>query len=182
MAEYSNKRPVRNSLKTLLFISAFSPVLLTLAYVQHDLRGMNAFVIYLVLAGVFGTAIPILIMMVVVKSSELIAFSAKKVESNDFMLFGFVASYFIPIINHGVNIDITRSVLIALFFFLLFWYINNIPAHPVLRLLKYRFYKVESDTGMVYTLISKKEITDPKNIRQVKKISNWMLIEVGNVK
>jgi hypothetical protein len=149
--------------------------------VQYDLNGANAFFIYLIIAGVLGTAIPILIMMSVIKSSELIAFSAKKVESNDFMLFGFVASYFIPIINHGVNLNITRSILVALFFFLLFWYINNIPAHPVLRLLKYRFYKVESATGMVYTLISRKEINDPKNIRQVKKISNWMLIEVNNV-
>lgn len=136
----------------------------------------------LLVFGLCGTAIPILIMMSAIKSSESIAFSAKKVESNDFMLFAFVISYFIPIINLGVNMGLTQSILATLFFVLLFWYIHNIPAHPILRLLKYRFYKVESSSGMVYTLISKNEIMDPKNIKQVKKISNWMLVEVANVK
>ncbi|SET67701.1 hypothetical protein SAMN05216412_11253 [Nitrosospira multiformis] len=173
---------MRNYLKTLLFFSAFSPVLFTLAYVQYDLHGFRAAVIYLLVTGALGTAIPIWILMLIIKSSELISFNAKKVESNDFMLFVFVAGYFMPIINHGVNLDFTKSAFMALIFFSLFWFINNIPAHPVLRLIKYRFYKVESSTGMVYTLISKKEITDPKNIRYVKKISNWMLIEVSNAK
>lgn len=148
---------------------------------QYDLYGFKATVIYLIVVGALGTAVPILIMMSVVKSSESISFSAKKVESTDFMLFVFVAAYFMPIISHGINLDMTKSILIALFFFSMFWLINNIPAHPVLTLLKYRFYKVESSSGMVYTLISKKDITDPKNIRQVKKISNWMLIEVNHV-
>ncbi|WON74174.1 hypothetical protein [Nitrosospira sp. Is2] len=172
---------MRNSLKTLLFISAFSPMLLTLALVQYDLHGFRDVVIQLIFAGLFGTAIPIVIMMSVVKSSELMAFTAKKVESNDFMLFGFVVSYFIPIINHGINFSLTTTLFVALFVFLLFWYINSIPAHPLLRVLKYRFYKVESSNGMVYTLISKKEIIDPKSIKLVKKISSSMLIEVNNV-
>ena len=38
-------------------------------------------------------------------------------------------------------------------------------------------YKIESDNGVVYTLISKRNIRDPKTITEVKLISNNMIME-----
>lgn len=149
---------------------------------QYELHGFEKLVIYLIVIGAIGIAVPILILTSVINTSESIPFTAKKLESNDYLLFVFVSGYFMPIINFGVNLDIVKGILIALFFFLIFWVMTNIPAHPVLRLLfRYKFYKVESSSGVVYTLISKKELKDPQNIRQVKKISDWMLIEVNHV-
>jgi hypothetical protein len=57
------------------------------------------------------------------------------------------------------------------------WVVSNIPSHPVLYLAKFRFYKIESESGMVYTLITRREIRSPKNITVVKQISNSMLME-----
>jgi len=168
---------MRNWLKTLLFLSAFSPVLFTLAYVRYDLYGLQTEVIQLIVIGFLGTTIPILIILLVSKSSELILFEAKKVESNDFMFLGFVGSYLIPIIARASDLDMTKTIIITSTIILILWYISSIPSHPLLNLIKFKFYKIESSNGVVYTLISRREIRDPKHIKHVKRISNSMLMD-----
>lgn len=45
-------------------------------------------------------------------------------------------------------------------------------------MLNYRFYKAESVNGVVYTLITQRDLLDPKEVKSVKKISNSMLVEI----
>lgn len=168
---------MRNCLKTLLFISAFSPVLLTLAYVRYDLHGWQQDVAQLLIIGGIGSTIPYLIIKLLYRTSESIAFEANKVESNDFMLLMFVGSYFVPIIAHASELPFNMIVILTLALVLILWLVSSLPSHPLLRILKFRFYKLESSSGVVYTLISKREIMDPKNIKYVKKISDSMLME-----
>jgi len=168
---------MRDWLRTLLFLSAFSPVLLTLAYVRYDMHGFGTEVIQLLVIGILGTIIPLLIMRMVVTSSESLAFEAKKVESNDFALVMFVVSYFVPILVRASNFDWINTMIFTAVIILILWFISSIPAHPLLRFTKFRFYKIESCSGMVYTLISKREIRDPREIKFVKQISSSMLME-----
>jgi hypothetical protein len=132
----------------------------------------------LLIAGFFGVLLPILILALVDQSSEKIIFKANKVEANDFMLLAFVGSYLFPIIAKASALTMTVTVVLTLCMVAILWSVGSIPAHPILRLLRFRFYKVESSTGMVYTLISRREIRDPKNVKCVKQISNSMLMEV----
>ncbi|MFZ1641927.1 MAG: hypothetical protein WAV07_10975 [Candidatus Contendobacter sp.] len=170
--------PMRDWLRTVLFLSAFSPVLLTLAYVRYDMHGFQTDVIQFLVIGIIGAILPFLILKMVTTSSESIAFEAKKVEQNDFALLAFVASYFVPIITRASELDMFKTVIITGAIILIIWLSSSIPAHPLLRLfLKFRFYKVESCSGMVYTLISKREIRDPKDIKFVKQVSSSMLME-----
>jgi len=113
----------------------------------------------------------------VAKSSELISFDAKKVESNDFMFLAFVASYFIPIIARASELDMAKTTIITSVICIILWCVSSIPSHPLLHLIRFRFYKVEASSGMVYTLISRRDIRDPKDIKHVKRISNSMLME-----
>lgn len=170
---------MRNWLKTLLFISAFSPVLLTLAYVRYDLYGWGQGVAQLLAIGIIGCAIPILIMKLLSRSSESIAFEAKKIESNDFMLLMFVFSYLSPIIARASDLQFDMIVILTSVLILMLWLTSSLPSHPLLRILRFRFYKVESSTGVVYTLISKRDIRDPKSIKNIKKISETMLVETN---
>lgn len=170
---------MNNWLKTLLFVSAFSPVLLTLAYVRYSLNGFHQDVAQLIIIGVIGTIIPFLIIKLIHKSSETLAFSAKKIESNDFMLFVFVSSYLTPIIAKASDLKFDWVIILTFFMTLIFWFISSVPSHPLLRFSKYRFYKIESSSGVVYTLISKRKIRDPQTVKTVKKISEDMLIEVN---
>ena len=59
-----------------------------------------------------------------------------------------------------------------------FWFTDVSLPSPLMRVMGFRFYKTEASNGMVYTLISNRQIMDPKDVRWVKKISASMLLEV----
>lgn len=168
---------MRNWVKTLLFISAFSPVLLTLAWVKSESEGLSLSVLGLIVLGMVGIGVTVLIVHFITNLGESLAFRAKKIESSDWMLFVFIASYFSPFLASATSFDATQAVIIALGLLIIFWMISSIPSHPTLRLLRFRFYKVELETGMIYTLIARRELGDPRDIRFVKKISSSMLLE-----
>jgi hypothetical protein len=104
-------------------------------------------------------------------------FEAKKIESTDFFLLAFVASYTAPIIMRAVELNFTIISAITFILVIVFWVMTSIPSHPILYLFKYRFYKVESEQGVVYTLLTKRELKNPKQIQLVKTISHSMLME-----
>ena len=161
----------------ILFISAFSPALLTMAYVRYDIHGWRTDIMQLIIIGLLGSFIPIAVINLAKTQGESFHIKAKKIESSDFMLLAFVCSYLLPLITKGADISINAITAILLLAGVLLWLISSLPAHPLLRILKFRFYKLESSTGMVYTLISKRAIRDPREIKAVKKLSETMLME-----
>ncbi|WP_219702871.1 hypothetical protein [Marinomonas lutimaris] len=168
---------MRNWIKTLLFTSAFSPTLLALAFVRFQIQGVDFTVYQLIIISVLGTIIPLLILAKANRSTEVVRFQAKKIESTDFFLLAFVASYIAPIIMRAVELDFTIISTISALIVAVLWFMTAIPSHPLLYLFKFRFYKVESESGVVYTLLTKRELKDPKNIKNVKCISHSMLME-----
>ena len=168
---------MRNWIKTLLFVSAFSPTLLALAFVRYGIHGVDTEVIQLSIISILGTALPLLILTMVTKSTEALKFEAKKIESSDFFLLAFVASYTAPIIMRAVELNLTIISAITSILVIVFWVMTSIPSHPILYLFKYRFYKIESESGVVYTLLTKRELKNPKQVQFVKTISHSMLME-----
>lgn len=170
---------MRNGLKTTLFLSAFSPVLLSLAFVKYLNDGMVAEVWYYAGFGVIGIFTTIFIIAMIKKLGENITFTAKKIESNDALILSVVATYFVPFIAKVSEITMCVTISIVIIGAIILWFTSSILPHPLLRILRFRFYKVESTAGTVYTLITQRELLDPKDIRQVKRISSSMLMETA---
>ncbi len=168
---------MRNWLKSLLFISAFSPALLALAGVRYYSTGLDTVFYQLVIIAILGMILPFLILSLIRKQAETINFKAKKVESADYLLLVFIGSYIAPIIMKVAEINFEVTALIVGILFLVAWIISYIPTHPLLYIAKFRFYKVESDSGMVYMLMARRVIRSPKSIKEVKQISHSMLME-----
>jgi hypothetical protein len=104
-------------------------------------------------------------------------FKAKKVESADYFLLVFIASYLSPIAMKAVEVEFEVTLLLVVVIFFVAWMISNIPSHPVLYLCKYRFYKIESEDGMVYMFLTRRQIKSPKQITSVRKVTSGMLME-----
>lgn len=168
---------MRNWLKSLLFLSAFSPALLALAGVRYYSVGLDTVFYQLTVVSVIGMTLPFFILNLVRKQAEKINFKAKKVESADYLLIVFLASYIAPIIMKVAEINFEITTLIVGVLLVAVWFISYIPTHPLLYIAKFRFYKVESDSGMVYVLMAKRVIRSPQSIKEVKQISNSMLME-----
>ena len=169
---------MRNWLKAILFVSAFSPTLLVVAGVRfYSINTIDTFCIQLIIIALIGTTLPLLIVLCIKQQAEAISFKAKKVESADYFLLVFIASYLSPVAMKAAEIDWGVTLLLVVVIFFVAWVVSNIPSHPVLYLFRYRFYKIESEDGMVYTLITRTQIKSPKHITSVKKITNGMLME-----
>lgn len=166
-------------IRTILFLSAFSPVMFTLAYVRYDMHGWSGEIAQLLIIGLLGSVLPWLILKELAKRSEVIPFRAKKVEPTDFMLIVFLFSYVTPLVGRFAGMDFAHIIVVIGVYALLCWLVQSIPAHPILRLLSVRFYKVESDSGMVYTLISREELRSPAQVNKVHLISTTMLLKVS---
>ncbi len=169
---------MRNWLKTILFISSFSPTLLALALVRYTISGVDTAFFQLVVISMLGTVLPLLILAKTMKSTEAIKFKAKKIESSDFYLLAFIVSYIAPIILKTVELELMIISTITAILVAVLWVMTTIPSHPILYVFKYRFYKIESESGVVYTLLTKRKLKDPKKIKMVKPISHSMLLEI----
>ncbi len=168
---------MRNWLKSILFVSAFSPALLALSGVRYYSVGLDTVFYQLIFVALIGMTLPFLILSLIRKQSETINFKAKKVESADYLLLVFLGSYIAPIIMKVAEINFEITALIVGILFVAVWFISYIPTHPLLYIAKFRFYKVESDSGMVYVLMARRVIRSPQSIKEVKQISNSMLME-----
>ncbi len=168
---------MRNWLKTILFASAFSPTLLALAGVRYYSTGIDPVFYQLVVISLLGITLPFLVLAWIKKESASINIKVKKVESADYLLLVFIGSYIAPIIMKVAEIDFGITSLIVGILFAVTWLISYIPSHPILYIAKFRFYKIESESGMVYTLITKRQIRSPQSIKSVKQISSSMLME-----
>ena len=169
---------MRNWLKTILFVSSFSPTLLVLAGVRYYSIGkLDSLVIQLSIISIIGIVLPFLILALVRKEAQRVNFSAKKVESADYYLLVFLGSYASPVVMKIAEIDFLMAVITIGLIFIVAWFVSNIPSHPILYLFKFRFYKVESSDGMVYTLITRRIIRSPSNVTRVMKLSSAMLME-----
>lgn len=168
---------MRDWLRTVLFVSAFSPALITLAYVRYDIYGWRTDVLQLLVIGLIGSVIPFAIIKMLKSHGESFKIQAKKIESSDFLLLAFVGSYLLPLVLKGAEVSVNAIALILTIAGVVLWLISSLPAHPLLRVMKFKFYKFESSNGVVYTLISRREIQDPRDIGLVKRISLNMLME-----
>lgn len=168
---------MRNSLKTVFFLSSFSPTLLALAVVRYLISGDDFLFYQLISVFLLGVALFCLIFKLVIDQGERISFNAKKVESTDYFLLVFLAAYAAPIVMRMVELNFRIISIVLILLLVTLWVLPYIPSHPLMYLFKYQFYKVESDSGVVYTLISKRNIRDPKTVKQVIAISDSMLME-----
>lgn len=168
---------MNSAVRTLLFLSAFSPVLLSLAAVRFQISGWATDVFQLGFIGAIGSVLPYLIVKGLALKGEVIPLSAKKIEPNDFMLAVFVFSYISPFVVRASGFDFDGVVYAVVAVGAVLWLVQSIPAHPVLRLFKIRFYKVEADSGMVYTLISREELRSIGQLKRVHVISSTMLLK-----
>ena len=171
---------MRNWVKTWLFVSAFSPALVSvgLAHVWAIHR-LDWQAVYYAFSGLLGGLSSIYIIAALRWHGEIFPFVAKKVESNDALMLGVVVSYFIPFLAKANEINPLAVLGLVLAAAVVFWISGAIAPSPTLRILGYRFYKVESDNGIVFTLITQRDIIDPKQIRQVNRLTSSMLLEAN---
>jgi hypothetical protein len=162
-------------LRTLLFASSLAPAVLISALAHWYTAGSTAEVFGWVAASGLTCLLPALAMIEAGRRTAVIPFKAKKIESQDWLLFAFIASYFVPLVTKVGSLEILACIFVIAA--VLLATLEAIPAHPVLHLCRYRFYKVEGENGIVYTMITRRRILKASDIKTVKQLSPQLLLD-----
>lgn len=162
-------------IRTLFFLSAIAPAVVVSAAAQIYKQGGSAEACGWIAAGALACIFPFLVIRAAARQTEMLAFSAKKIDSQDWWLVVFVVSYFIPLITKLEDLQMLAWILVVAA--VLLATLEAVPCHPMLHVLRYRFYKVEGANGMVYTLISRRRLLSPADIKSVRQLSPQLLLE-----
>jgi hypothetical protein len=163
------------TIRTLFFLSAIAPAVVLSAAAQVYKFGGSYETYGWIAAGALACVFPFLVIRAAGVQTEILAFSAKKIESQDWLLVVFVVSYFIPLITKLEDLQVLA--LISAVSAVLLATLEAIPCHPMLHVFRYRFYKVEGANGMVYTLISRRKLLSAADIKSVRQLSPQLLLE-----
>lgn len=161
-------------LRSLLFASSLAPAILVSALAQLSSVGATYQVLGWIAASGLACLLPLLVMVEASRRSAVLSFSAKKIESQDWLIVAFVVSYFVPLITKIGSLEVLGWVLIIAF--ILASTLDAIPVHPVLHLFRYRFYKVEGSNGTVYILITRRNLLSAADVKNVRQLSPQLLM------
>lgn len=166
---------MNNLIRTAFFLSAFAPAVLVSAVLQFIEIGGTTEVLFWISASSIACLLPLFVVTAASRMSEQLPFTAKKVESQDWLLVVFVVSYFLPLVTKVQDLQVFVPIIVVAAALLAT--LDAIPCHPVLHFLHYRFYKVEGANGAVYVLITRRRLLSAADIKHVRQLSPQLLME-----
>ena len=163
-----------NKLQRLIYCaSATTPLLFVLTAVWHLQHGGVIVPACFVGAGIILGGLLYASFGFARKSGEFISFHATEIKPTDGQIFAYIVAYLLPcasIIIKDYSLPITAGLAIIVIFTAIF--INASFPHPLLFLIGYHFYIVNSASGVSdYLLISKR--VSLRNKTQVKSVRRW---------
>ncbi len=163
--------------RVLLALTAISPLSVSLAYLFA--RGQKyAWAIGALFACIaFGWLAQRIIVTAATKL-ETLPVSIVKARSADKEVIGFFVAYALPLILRGQsNPDLGSWLFAALMLFVVLWGTHAMQVNPVLGLLGFHFYEVETKGGITYLMITKRKITNAMSVDLVVQLSEYGILE-----
>jgi hypothetical protein len=160
--------------KLLLVVTSLAPVLGALA-VNSLAREQYAHGVWFLVIGVLLCLLCFLLLRACYSYLPRELLATVKVKSADKEVLAFLLVYLLPFFNVAV-IDFTGNWLtatyVACIILLVVYHSNAVTFNPLLSIAGYRFYEVETDGGMSYIVIGRKELT-----RQANRITGICLVD-----
>jgi hypothetical protein len=165
--------------KVFLVATSLAPISLTLAFL--DVRsghlaqalGWLLFALLLVLSTRF-------ILYLSRKQLEVLPIKLCKAKTSDREVIGFLLAYVLPLaLTSGTTPQVDGwaiGFLVALFG-LVVWGTHAYDFNPLLGLIGYHFFEVETDSGITYVLITKRSIVSVHQVAEVVQLTEYVLLD-----
>ncbi|WP_416739828.1 hypothetical protein ACM1ZW_28485 [Pseudomonas sp. NFX71] len=167
-------RPTR----VVLALTAIAPLSVSLAYVFAT-RDHNWLMAIWALCGcvLLGIISSWIISSASAKFEQL-PIVIKKAKSADKEVVGFFVAYALPLIFKGqADADVGAWLLASLMLVFVLWTTHALQVNPVLGMLGFHFYEVETQEGVTYLLISKRTINNVTSIKKVVQLTEYGILE-----
>jgi hypothetical protein len=165
----------------LLVISALAPVLGAFAINAYS-QGDCPHAVWYAVIGILLVVVCLLCMWgcrYVLPKEPL---KTAKVKSADKEILSFLIVYLLPLLSQNVIAfkgDLFTAVYVGIVVVLCVYHSNAITFNPVLGMVGYHFYEVESGSGMSYLLLSRQVYRRQDNELSVVQISDYVYLDIS---
>ena len=169
--------------KSLYVLTSLAPVLG--AYVVNDLSQGKQFLTALcwLIPALLLVAICWLLMVFASRRLGREELAVTSVRSTDKEVLAYLVAYLLPIISKE-TLDFRTHLATASFVFLILfiavYHGNAFHFNPLLGLVGYHFYEIQSGEGMTYMLITRKTIRQQRMTRQVVELGCYVYLDLGD--
>lgn len=101
------------------------------------------------------------------------------ISPNDGLIVAYIISYIFPFASMIIkDFDMVICVIVAAILVIIIPFVNSAMPNPLLVLLGYHFYQISTENGVSgYLFISKRKLRKAKDIKTVKRIFDFLLID-----
>ncbi len=164
--------------RVLLAFTAIAPVSVSLAYIFFS-HGIS--LLYVCMCLLLCIVLGLYSSWVIHKAAEdfqSLPITIKKAKSADKEVLGFFVAYALPLMFKGdVNPDIGAWAIAGLMLVLVLWTTHALHVNPVLGVIGFHFYEVETQEGVTYLLITKRAINNLKSLKTVVQITEYGILD-----
>lgn len=166
-------------IKVILSITSMAPVLLTYSLVLFLEEKSVRLIIYLIILIFLLIAACYTILYIAGKNLEKIRFQVQTLKTADSNTISFIIAYLFPFVSLNSNIiDGKVLIFVSLLIILTIFRTHGYHVNPLLTFIGYHFYEVTSNEGITYFLLSKNSLRKVSDVKNVKEISEYMLLDV----
>lgn len=166
--------------KLLLTSTAIAPVLITYAWVAYQ-ASENLQAVILLVACIVLIITCILVLRYARKHLERASFSATTVEAADRENMGFLLLYLLPLFTaqfDALNWQVWVPAIAIFAAVVATGYSYHF--NPLLGLMGWHFYKVGTEEGVTYVLITKKQLRRATGAIKVGQLTEYIVLDVGD--
>ncbi|MCH5555732.1 hypothetical protein [Pseudomonas syringae] len=164
--------------RVILALTAIAPVSVSLAYIFFS-HGQN--LIYVAICLLICLGLGFYSRWVIVRAAkkfQRLPITIQKSKSADKEVLGFFVAYALPLIFRGdAAPDIGAWIIAGFMLVLVLWTTHALQVNPVLGVIGFHFYEVETKEGITYLLITRKAINNLKNINSVVQITEYGILD-----
>ncbi|WP_337883927.1 hypothetical protein [Chromobacterium haemolyticum] len=170
-------------LRIFLALTAIAPLSVSLAYIYATKDHNIQFAVIAGLSCILLGASSIWIIKQAQQKLERLPVKILKAKSADKEVIGFFVAYALPLVFRGqVSSDLGAWIIAGLMLFFVLWSTHALQVNPVLGMLGYHFYEVETKDGITYLLITRKKISNVLSTSYVVQLSEHGILESASQK
>lgn len=170
--------------KALWILSSGAPMLATFSIAWYITKSTDMISLFFIAISVILIIIAIAIFHSIKTRLSILELRAKKVTQNDKCILAYIVSYLLPFAS--IAFDKYNPYLfigIATLVFITALLAHTPTANPLLFLVGYHFYDVETENGIGnYLVISKRNIRNKNELKKIIRVTEYLLIDVSGGK
>ncbi|MCG6154070.1 hypothetical protein [Leptospira bandrabouensis] len=158
--------------KIIFVLTSLAPVLISLSLSLTD--SSTEIRISLILLALILFLLAKVTLEEIAKNGEIEPIKIISLKTADHEVLAYLVTYLVPFL---ASISVQNAIIIYTIIFISIYNSNAYHFNPLIGLLKYHFYQIETESNVSYILITKKEIRNVQMIKHISHITDYLVID-----